>query len=234
MSTKEWRSLSVYDEVFRLHQMVHLLEAPVVYEDQIIGTLNFGGSEDNRPFTRKEVGLANAIGRLVGLTLGAIREQERLRREREHLVASLELCDEALVLTYLRSGRRRLNATARTVLEQLPEGSDGGYLDELLAHQHREGASSVAQTELRLTNGREATLRMHSIRLPTDPTMIVSFLMLQGGQRQLPRSVEQSLTRREREVAQLVARGLQDNEIAERLLLSPFTVKQYLKSTTGS
>jgi DNA-binding NarL/FixJ family response regulator len=38
------------------------------------------------------------------------------------------------------------------------------------------------------------------------------------------------LTQREREVAELVAAGLRDSEVATRMYLSPFTVKGYVKS----
>jgi DNA-binding CsgD family transcriptional regulator len=69
------------------------------------------------------------------------------------------------------------------------------------------------------------------VRLPENPSLVVSFLTLDADQsRSLPRYVERSLTAREYEVAGFAALGLRDGEIAERLLLSPHTVKEYLKS----
>jgi len=232
MSLERWRSLEVYDEVFRLHRMANLLEAPVVSNGRLIGTLNFG-SDDSRPFSGEDAWLATTIGRLIGVALESLLAQETLQREQEHLVASLELCDEAIVLTDLHSGRRRLNAAARRILDRLPEGADGGgYIDELMAAERRERECRVGQLEVKLLDGRSGVLRLHSVPLPENPAMVVAFLTLTGADAtSLPRFVEQSLTPREREVAQLVALGLQDGEIANRLRLSPFTVKQYLKST---
>lgn len=232
MSTDQWRSLEVYEEVFRLHRMVHLLQAPVVANGKLLGTLNFGRGDDSRPFNDRDTELATVIGRLVGVALDSLRTQEVLQRENEHLIAGLELCDEAVVLTDLRSGWRRLNAATCGILEKLPEGADGCYVDELMASERRGGERSVGRLEVTLSDGRGAVLQLRSMPLPENAAMLVSFLTLHGADvPDLPRFVEASLTPREREVAQLVALGFQDGEIADRLHLSKFTVKQYLKST---
>jgi DNA-binding CsgD family transcriptional regulator/GAF domain-containing protein len=233
MPVERWCSLGVYDEVFRLHRMVNLLQAPVISDGRVLGTLNFGGGEGSKPFGDRDVGLAAAIGRLLGVVLESMRAQEDLRQEREHLIAGLELCDEAVVLTDVKSGRRRLNAAARRILDLFPGGQDASYIDDLMAKETREGdLLRVGQCEAQMTDGRCAVLRLRSTPMPENPRLIVSFLTLHGADTiHLPAFVERALAPREREVARLVALGLKDKEIADRLLISPFTVKQYLKNT---
>jgi len=231
MDVDQWRSLEVYTEVFRLHRMISLLQAPVVYEGRVIGTLNFGGDEDCEPFTEEHAALASTLGRLVGMTLGSMWQREELDREREHLVSALEMCEEAVVLTDLNSGKRRLNAAARRVLEQLAGEEGDNCIAGIPAPEVPGGETRTEQVDVSLRGGGEAVLRICTTPLPEGGGMAVSFLSLRGGETSIPLCVRQTLTSRECEVASLVARGLQDGEIAERLYLSPFTVKQYLKDT---
>lgn len=232
MPVEQWCSLEVYDEVFRLHRMVNLLQAPVIFDGEVLGTLNFGGGEGSKTFGEQEIGLAAAIGRLLGVVLESRRAQEDLRREREHLVAGLELCDEAVILTDVRSGRRRLNAAARQLLGLLPGGQDGSYIDNLMAKETRRGDLRMGHCEAQTSDGHCVVLRLRSAPMPDDNKLIISFLTLHGADTvHLPTVVERTLAPREQEVARLVALGLKDKEIADRLLISPFTVKQYLKNT---
>lgn len=232
MSVDQWRSLEVYQEVFRIHRMVHLLEAPVVYDGQVIGTLNFGGDEDSEPFTSEHTLLAMALGRLVGTVLGSLRQKEDLQKERESLISALELCDEAVILTDSSSGHRRMNAAARRILQMLSGSPVDSFVDEhIVAKTPGECARNIEQTTATLPGDREAILRLHSTRLPENPDIVISFLTLRGFEKQMPPIIECTLTSRERDVASLAAQGLQDGEIAKRLYLSPFTVKQYLKNT---
>jgi DNA-binding CsgD family transcriptional regulator len=231
MDLDQWRSLEVYREVFQLHRMVGLLEAPVVYDGRVIGTLNFGADEDSEPFTEEHAALASSLGRLVGMTLGSLWQREELYEEQRRLSSALDLCDEAMVLTDLNSGKRRSNAAARSVLEQLPGGVEEPCVDQLLASAPLEKGAHIEQVEVTLSNGRNAVLRIQAMPLPDSEEAVVCFLTLRGGEISISPSVRQSLTARECDVASLVARGLQDGEIAARLYLSPFTVKQYLKNT---
>ena len=50
-SPRDWMDSHVYREVFSLHRMVHAVQAPVVVDDEIAGTLAFGGP-DTRPADR--------------------------------------------------------------------------------------------------------------------------------------------------------------------------------------
>jgi len=232
MTAKQWRSLEFYEEVLHLHRMMNVLEAPIVSDGLVIGTLNFETGDPNRACTQTEVDLATAIGRLVGVALKSLRERETLERDQEHLIAGLELCDAAVVLTDLQSGKRRSNAAARQLIGRLPDGMDGAWVDELLATEAREGQVRTGQIEAKLPDGSHAVLRSRSMRAPENPSMIVTFLVLEDEDaKHLPQFVQRALTAREYEVAGFAALGLRDGEIAERLLLSPYTVKEYLKSS---
>jgi len=232
MPAKEWCSLEVYDEVFRLHNMVNLLQAPVISDGKLLGTLNFGGGKGSKPFGEEEVGLAAVIGRLLGVVLKSIQAQDDLLQERDHLIAGLELCDEAVILTDAQSGRRRLNAAARRLLNLFPEGQDASYIDDLMTKETRKGDLRVGHCEAQMSDGRCVVLRLRSTPMPENSKLVVSFLTLHGADAvRLPTFVEQTLAPREQEVARLVVLGLKDKEIADRLLISPFTVKQYLKNT---
>ncbi|MGH2927283.1 MAG: GAF domain-containing protein, partial [Solirubrobacteraceae bacterium] len=184
MSAAQWRALPVYGEVFGLHRMTGLLEVPLMAGDEVIGTLNFGRNDSHGPFTGPERALAQAIARLVGVAVVAVRERDRLARERDRTVAALELCQEAIVVTDLRAGQRRLNATARALLARLTDGDSA--LDELMAHPvgrgHRDlvGAARCHQVGVRLADGCDAFLRARSITVEGDRSVIVSFLELSG------------------------------------------------------
>jgi len=232
MPAQRWVSLPVYEEVFNLHRMTSLLEAPLFSGDELLGTLNFARREGERPFSPQDHALAEALARLMAAVLGSVRQRDALARERESVLAALELCSEAIVLTDLGAGSRRLNAAARRLLGRLSDRE--GALDTLMS---RSGAARLpradvmrAEIEVVLADGRQALLRARSTTSPQDPRVVVSFLELVGECEALPTPLGDRLTPREREVATLAVAGLHDAEIAERLHLSTYTVKQYLRA----
>jgi DNA-binding CsgD family transcriptional regulator len=238
MSVEEWCQLPVYDEVFGLHRMTGLLEVPLLEGSEVIGTLNFGRNDSDGPFTPPERALAQAIARLVGVALVSVRERDRLARDRDRTVAALELCSEAVVVTDLRANQRRVNAAARSLLARLSDRDSA--LDELMAHPVSRlaaapgpGAAQCHEIEVRLSDGRPTRMRARSTAIEGDASVIISFLELVGelDAPSLPTALVGTLTPREREVASFAAAGLHDAEIAERLHLSPYTVKQYLKAS---
>ena len=238
MSVEEWCQLPVYGEVFGLHRMTGLLEVPLLEGGEVIGTLNFGRNDSNGPFTAQERAMAQAIAHLVGVALVSARDRDRIARERDRTVAALELCSEAVVVTDLRANQRRVNAASRALLARLSDRDSA--LDELMAHPVSRlaaaagtGATRCHEIEVRLGDGRPGRLRARSTAVEGDPSVIVSFLELVGERdaASLPTALAGALTPREREVAAFAAAGLHDAEIAERLHLSPYTVKQYLKAS---
>ncbi len=129
-------------------------------------------------------------------------------------------------MTDLESGRRIVNQAARELLDRVDVS-----LDELLAAQEpRGGDLRHARGRVPVSSGEELILEVRSLQVSDDPTRMVSFLGLDGSGSVLPLHTEAMLTRRERDVARLVVRGLGDAEIAGRLVISRHTVNQHLKS----
>jgi DNA-binding CsgD family transcriptional regulator/GAF domain-containing protein len=234
MSPEAWAGLPVYGEVFRLHRMANLLQAPIVSDGRALGTLNFGRTAAEGAFTPAERRTADAVGRLLGIALAALRTHKALARERDQVHAALELCSDAVVVTDLARAQRRLNAAARRLLDGLADGDCA--LDELMVHPVRRGQATRHEASVTLSSGVPAVLAARSTSVADDPGVVISFLELVAGGAHGARAgllAGDSLTPRERQVAELAAGGLRDQEIAAQLFLSPYTVKQYLKAVYG-
>lgn len=230
MSSEEWRLHPLYREVCGLHRMAHLLQAPILDADgQVAGTLNFGRHEDQGRFTDQDRRTAATLGRLLGMALGAMKTQLSAERERDRVLAALELCCEAVVVTDLAIAERLTNAPARALLDRLADPEC--CLAELTGGVVRRGEVTSHETTVALAEGSEARLQARTSTVPDMPDVMVTFLGFAADQPSLPVLASAAqLTAREREVAHLAASGLRDKEIAERLFLSPYTVKHHLKA----
>jgi DNA-binding CsgD family transcriptional regulator/GAF domain-containing protein len=224
---EEWCSLPIYRDVFRLHKLTNVLYAPVVVDGQVIATVDVGRDDRAGRFTVAEVALVRSLAAGAGATLAFVSERERLGRERRHLRAALDSCEDAVVVTDAVGGSRYLNAAARALLSQL--GEDPPSLDDLLRRSGDDVGPLLAETHVELQYGESATLRCRSAPLKEEPDVVVSVMQL-GQAAPLAKVVEASLTRRERDVARLAIQGLHDWEIGEDLNLSPHTVKHHLKA----
>jgi DNA-binding NarL/FixJ family response regulator len=232
MTADAWRGLPVYDRVFRLHRISHLLQAPLVVDDQVLGTLNFARTDGDGVFAREDRAVVETIARLLSVALEAVRAHATLRRERDQVAAALELCSDAVIITDVGSAQRRMNGAARRLLARLPDGE--AAVDDLLVHPVRD-AGGVSRCEVPVTcvDGTAAVLAGRSSAAAGSPALLVTFLELVGDGAGGGRLPVDGLTPRELEVARLAAHGLRDPEIAARLQLSPYTVKQYLRAVYG-
>lgn len=228
MSTRRWRSLPIYRDVFHLHRLTNVLYAPVLMDDGVVATLDVGRGDRPGRFSEDEINLVESLARAAGAAFASLSERDRLVRERAQLSAALDACDEAVVVTDSRDGRRRLNSSARRLMARTAEG--GAALDDLLARTSRDPGGLVAQRRVELADGSEGMLRSRSRSLDGLPGVLISVLRLEEDQESLAPVIEESLSPREREVARLAMRGLHDAEIAEHLMLSPHTVKHHLKA----
>ncbi len=228
MPIEAWVRLPVYGQVFGLHRMTHLLETPLIVDDTIQGTLNFGRTAAEGPFTAQERAMADTMARLLSVTLASVRARTTLQRERDQMLAALELCSDAIVVTDLRTATRRLNSAARKLLARLREGDMG--LDDLLVQPVRVGEAVRHETVVVQADGSSALLCARSMKAGEDRSVVVTFLeLIAASEQRVSAIADRGLTRREQQVAELAANGLRDGEIAQQLFLSPYTVKQYLK-----
>jgi DNA-binding CsgD family transcriptional regulator len=228
MSPERWCSLPIYRDVFHLHRLTNVLYAPVLVDDGVVATIDVGRGDRPGKFTSTEVLLVQSLAAAAGSAFAALSDRDRLVRDRAQLAAALDACDDAVVVTDSNDGRRHLNAVARRLLARTADGAPA--LDDLLARSGEGDGGLVAERRVELADGADAVLRSRSSPLESQPGVIVSVLRLESNGDRLASVVEASLSRREREVAQLAIRGLHDAEIAERLILSPHTVKHHLKA----
>ena len=118
MTMPDWQDSPIYRAVYSLHGFGQAVQAPIVVDGQVVGTLNFGDRRAGT-FGAADIELASALGRVVGMAVSMVREQGGLARERDHARLALELADSAVIVTDLRSGQRHANAAARQLQEEL-------------------------------------------------------------------------------------------------------------------
>jgi len=227
MSMEEWLESPLYTSVSVLHDMRHMVEAPVVHGESVIGTINLATSDPDRGYTAEEVRLAEALGRLVGVAVEGIRAREDLEQELERARAALELTGSAVVVSDPKALELRLNEPARRLLAQLQGGEEPVY--GLIAPPPDSPAGFSRSVDVELLGGDRGRLRGYSSRLPREGGALVTVLELDPEQPGKLAGALVALTPREREVAALVVDGLADREIAQRLYLSRHTVSQHVK-----
>jgi DNA-binding CsgD family transcriptional regulator len=227
MSMEEFLESPVYTSIVSMHDMRHIVQVPVVSGESFIGTINLGTSDPDRGYTADEVRLAEAVGRLVGVAVEGIRAREDLERELEQARAALELTGSAVVISDPEALEVRLNEAARRLLAQFRAGEERVY--GLTAPPPDTPAGFSRSVEVELLGGGRGRLRGYSSRLPREGGALVTVLELDRERSGRLTGPLIALTPREQEVAGLVADGLTDREIAERLYLSRHTVSQYVK-----
>jgi DNA-binding CsgD family transcriptional regulator/GAF domain-containing protein len=225
MSEGEWAESEVYRGAYFTHSMQHVLEVPIVDGGELMGALHCGSSEPRRNFTQSDLRIAEAAADVLALSIRRIRSEEEGDRALEEALVALELTGTALISSRPRSPELRPNEAARALLEEVVDSDE--HLHRLLARPTGGGGGFSRRVEVSLRNGRPATLHAHT--QPVTDGGLVTVLELQREHPALDRRVLSTLTPRESEIAVLVADGLSDREIAERLFLSRFTVHQHVK-----
>lgn len=210
MSAEQWRSLALYDDVFSLHRMVAVAYAPVIIEGQVVATLNLARSADNSTFAPDELQRAGELAQLLASVMQWLGVKEESGRRAHLYELALDLVAEAVVISDVSRATRHSNRAAREIIAKQPGHSPS--LDEAVAAGRRDGMVE------------------HTVSLE-DGSVLVAFLRDSSLEPRLPGRLRQRLSGREADVALLVAAGLRDAEIAERLNLSVHTVKGYLRET---
>jgi DNA-binding CsgD family transcriptional regulator len=223
MSMREWLASPLYRRVWSVHRVRHLVVVPVVGGEGLVGTITFAAGERGRGFAVGELGLAGAVGRLVGVALEGLRAREELGRGLGLARAALELSGSAVVVS---EPELWLNGAARRLVGELRGGEERLY--GLLAPPAGRGGGFARRLEVELVAGGRGWLHGFSSR-PGGAGGLVTVLELERERPGRALGPLLVLTAREREVAALVVEGLADREIAERLRLSRHTVSQYVK-----
>lgn len=226
MSMEEWLESPVYTKVLGLHDIRHLVQAPVAGGNGIVGSIHFCTSDPTRGFTTHEVRLAEALGRVVGTTIEKIQSLERFERQRDQAWDALGLTGVPVVMSEPGALEPRLNDAARRLLAQVVDGEQ--HLYKLLARPGTSGGFSH-HTDVELIRGGSGLLYGISSVTHGHGDTVITVLELQRDEPEISELALAALTPREREVVLRVVEGLTDRQIAERLRLSPHTVTQHVK-----
>ncbi len=226
-SPSDWMASRVYREVFSIHHMVHAVQAPIVADGQLVGTLAFGSADRPSPLTAEELQLIEHTAAVFSLALSGVRRGERLARRHEQALTALELTATAVVTIDAVGDVVTLNPAAERLLDETVEGRDLVY--GLTARPGPQADVFSREVRVRWRCGGEGLIRADS-RLVDGGFATVTVLACPQPTPNLDGPGWSALTEREREVTRLVATGRTDAEIADELMLSRHTVKQYLKT----
>ncbi|TFB75428.1 hypothetical protein E3O06_06300 [Cryobacterium glaciale] len=235
MSESAWVDSSFFQEVLALHDMRMVLEAPILYRGQVLGTLNFADRDQNALSSSIEQVLAGTLGNMVGLAVGGMTERQGVLTERDQLLEAFQLSDQAMVVSDTKTGKRRMNTAAIELLRKLEPNNPTLWFEELMAaaRTSKESLCQVFSSEV-VVEGEERRVILRNYASNThDRTVLVSVIQLNASFQSpgtLPASLARDLSPQETKVAGQVVFGRSDDAIAKQLSLSPYTVKQHVKS----
>jgi DNA-binding NarL/FixJ family response regulator len=224
MSEREWLESDVFRRAYQLHDVRHVVEAPLAGRTGIIGSLCLAESEPARPFGPERLARAGAFARLLASAIERTREGERLSAARDSADAALALMGTAVVTSIPAEARMELNEAARALVANIVSAEE--RLHRLLSSPPDPWSSRCVQVEL--LDGTEAVLHCYGRRVDGSDRS-VAVMQLERSGAALPPELVGPLTPREAQVAALIIEGLRDREIAARLTVSSHTVKQYVK-----
>lgn len=227
-----WEQTPIVRELFRQHDMAHVMCAPVFSGDDVVGTINFARHGDDVPFDEGDRHRATLASALFAAAVAATDLVMSIDAERAAWWGALEASGQAIVVTDIDRAERHLNRAARELLA----GDEAVWpaLDAAVgaaAESNAESSSAgVHRISVARSNGGRAELLVSSAQLVDRPDIVVSTVSAVAAVGSLDAAVRRLLTDREATVAELVAAGCRDAEIARRLYISANTVKHHLKA----
>jgi len=220
--------------------VVHAVQAPLVVSGELVGTLNFSRDATAYPFTRSDTQSVAVIARHTSIALE--RSQRESEMERRRML--IEMASDVLSLPFAVIGSRGemifANRAASVILERHGAALSStlrNTAEMLLSHSGPRVATDFVPRDASRLN----RLSPHEHKIETGGLLIrsaridglgaiVSFL---DERRAAAAGPLDMLTRRERQITELVARGLNNSQIAASVSISRNTVKQHLKHVFG-
>lgn len=213
----------------------HSLEAPVVVSGSIFGTINFARTATEPAFADDDLAAAATIADHLGLAIErAVRFEAAVQRA-DVFEGALNRFPQAAVVSDLDGTVIFKNRAADhewgLAFARGDTTTDWQQVESTIieaSQQVRETGKRVVLSEVQLPDGRTCVSKTVKLAERTGATLTTLVSRSDEGSAScLP--VWDVLTRREREIAQLVSEGLSTKDIAERAFISQNTVKQHLK-----
>lgn len=237
LSERDWQRQPVY-EVLRRARFGHSMEAPIRNNGTLVGTLNMARAPDDPPFSEADLVLLATISHHVAVALRRATRFEQADRRGSVLREALDALPQAVVISELDGRSVFTNRAAEALATTFGHGLLTGSGDCPVRDNVRRLAEGRRRTVLAATAQADASgemreavvggLAVKSTLLPRRHASVVSVLYPRA--RSCSPPVEQTpLSRREREVVELVGRGFSTREIANEACISENTVKQHLK-----
>jgi len=222
-------------EIARKQRLCRFVRVPIGTADgELLGALSFARTSSYPPFDKRDLVTIRVVARHVCL---ALRQALRYREacERSSLAESaLQAMGAAVVLSDDEGRIKFTNARAQKMLERasIDLACQSVILDGLHDNltQLGESGKRVATRAIVLPRqvlGSDSSLVLRSVRTSSERQVATFLYTLE----QAPNFQHLStvLSSREIEVLELLARGFQNKEIAEALVVTPNTVKYHLK-----
>lgn len=243
-----WRAEPFY-EILGHGDIHHLVQAPLVVEGQLVGTLNVASPPGARPFRRPDVTRLRSVARHLSAAYARARRVEALEYRCAWLEEAFDALNVPLVAHTVSGAILFANRAADRLLATHLGAASAAALRETLrrnAAALEDGGRRVVSASVALEEraadgvgwrprparpqGACTALTVRTAALPRVARTALSFLY--EAPTALPATLP-LLSAREREVVELVVRGLSNRAIADAASISENTVKQHLKRIYG-
>ncbi|WP_027943864.1 LuxR C-terminal-related transcriptional regulator [Amycolatopsis taiwanensis] len=211
----------------------HSMEAPVLVSGALFGTINFARGSAHHSFKPADLAAVRFASEQLGLAAERALRFELTGHRVTMLERTLDQVPEPVVVSDLDGRQLYSNRAARnlslTTDDQPADGPEHVHdgiaeaLEEFRVHGRRVHTTSVPGTPI------AERLIVKSFRLPENHDAAVTVVFKAGRQEGKRLPAWNVLSRREQEIAELVAQGWTTKQIAERAFISTHTVRQHVK-----
>jgi DNA-binding CsgD family transcriptional regulator/PAS domain-containing protein len=227
-SGREWKQEPLH-EVMAVQNLGRSLQAPVLLDNRLRGTLNFARYQGRTAFSDRDLRLLRVVTAHVTKALDRLLSDDEERNRLALAEAVLDSLGLAIVVSDREGRRVYANREAAKLSGLAGDPAASARLDEVMGAHLREipasrgGASGVL--DLMVEGEKHLVVRSRCL------SGGAGFLTLLGPEPE--RHLDEAaplLSPREAEVLELIALGLQNKQVAERLHISVNTVKHHLRS----
>jgi DNA-binding CsgD family transcriptional regulator len=221
-----------YREVLAPAGIPHELRAAFVMRGRSWGAVHIARREHRRDFTADEVAAVAAVATVVAAGIRASLRFDAARAARAGPAPGLVVLGPRDEIELITPPARELLATMRSQAGAAVEETPPSPLLALAAFTRRRPLSSEGSPHTVAVPTSAGWITLHASLPDGAPSARVAIVLERSAS---PESTAIQLeahgvTAREREIAGLLAGGLTNPEIAEQLVLSPYTVQDHIKS----